>query len=205
LASLNQRLKLGSWERRVIWSDWGDTFRQELEAIAAEHGFYLPPRLTSETRLGYTASMQAKWRYIRNNVRAAYVFATEDDFDIERDVNVAAMARVLDARPQVTQVALARQPISDREKQPGTLFGYPCDTYAPHELDGHAWLEHSHFFTCNPSLIRQSLAERPWPSGNHSEAVYGRSLFASGLRSALWGDGTPWISHTGETRAGGPY
>ncbi len=202
LASLNDRLILPSWERRVIWPDWGDGFRQELEAIAEEYGFYLPPRLTPERRLGYTGSMQAMWRYIASIVKAPYVFQTEDDFTLDRDVDVAAMAAVLDARPKVTQVALLRHPISEREQQPGTLLGYPGDTF-----DRQAgWLEHQHFFTCNPSLFRTSLASsRPWPSGQHSEAVYGRALFASGMTSALWGSGEQWITHIGETRAGGPY
>jgi hypothetical protein len=205
LASLNERLKLTSWERRVIWSDWGDTFREPLEAIAAEYGFYLPSRLTPESRLGYAGSMQAMWRYIRNMVRATYVFQTEDDFDICRDVDVAAMASVLDANPELVQMALLRAPISDRERQRGTILGYPPSDFSPHEQDGHQWLEHNHFFTCNPSLFRTSLTEQAWPSGDHSEAVYGRRLFASGLRSALWGEGETWIEHTGKVRAGGPY
>jgi hypothetical protein len=149
--------------------------------------------------------MQAMWRYIRNMVRATYVFQTEDDFDILKDVDVAAMASVLDANPELVQMALLRAPISDRERQRGTLLGYPPSDFTPHEQDGHQWLEHQRFFTCNPSLFRTSLTEQAWPSGDHSEAVYGRKLFASGLRAALWGEGETWIVHTGAVRAGGPY
>jgi hypothetical protein len=202
LASLNEHLVLPRWERRVIWSDWGDRFRAELEDIAAEHGFYLPQRLTPEHRLGYTASMQAKWRYIGSIVKAPYVLATEDDFTLDRDVDVAAMTAILDARPKVAQVALLRQSISARERQPGTLLGYPCDSFERHD----GWMEHRHFFTCNTSVFRRTLAaERPWPTGQHSEAVYGRALFGSGMVSALLGSGEQHITHIGETRAGGPY
>lgn len=201
LASLNAHLVLPRWERRVIWSDWGDLFRGQVEDIADEFGFYLPSRLTSERRLGYTASMQAKWRYIAGVVKAPYVFATEDDFLIERNVDVAAMVATIDARPKLAQVALLRGPLNDRERTPDTILGHPCDAFERRET----YLEHQRFFTCNPSLFRRTLAERSWPSGAHSEAVYGRALFASGLKSGLWGQGEQWITHIGETRAGGPY
>lgn len=201
LASLNERLILPRWERRVIWSDWGDGFRAELEAIAEEHGFYLPPRLTPERRLGYAGSMQAKWRYIANVVRAPWVFATEDDFTLDRDVDVAALVGVLDARPLVSQVALLRGPLNDRERQAETILGHPCSAFDRHATH----LEHQRFFTCNPSLFRRSLTDRSWPSGHHSEAVYGRALFASGMTAALWGQGEQWVTHLGDVRAGGPY
>lgn len=201
LESLNAHLVLPRWERRVIWSDWGDLFRGQVEDIADEFGFYLPSRLTSERRLGYTASMQAKWRYIAGVVKAPYVFATEDDFLIERNVDVAAMVATIDAHPKLAQVALLRGPLNDRERTPDTILGHPCDAFQRRET----YLEHQRFFTCNPSLFRRTLAERSWPSGAHSEAVYGRALFASGLKAGLWGQGERWISHIGETRAGGPY
>jgi len=201
LESLDERLVLPRWERRVLWSDWGDAYRAELEDIADEFGYYLPARLTPERRLGYAGSMQAKWRYVANFVKAPYVFATEDDFTLDRDVDVAALARVLDARQRVAQVALLRQPLNGRERQEGTILGHPCASFERHATH----LEHQRFFTCNPSLFRRSLAERPWPSGDHSEAVYGRSLFASGMASALWGQGEQWVTHLGEVRAGGPY
>ena len=204
LASLD-RLELPKWERRVIVSDWGEERRAELDAIAQEFGLYV---VGPDRRLGYAGSMQWMWRYVVRRVRARYVFQTEDDFAIDRTVDVAALARVLDERPKVVQVALLRQAISERERAPGTLLGYPRDTFDGHGTDfGNVmWLEHKHFFTCNPSLMRASLmASEPWPSGPHSEAVYGRRLFGKGRRSALWGSGEQWTTHIGDTRAGGPY
>lgn len=202
LASLNRRLSIPRWERRVVWSDWGDERREELEDIAAEEGFYLPPRLTPERRLGYTASMQAMWRYIAYHVKAPWVFQSEDDFTLDRDVDVASLVAVLDGRPNLAQVSLMRQPISDRERTPDTILGHPCSAFTPRG----EWLEHQRYFTVNPMLMPQSLASRAsWPSGQHSEAVYGRMLFASGLKVAVWGDGSPMVTHIGETRAGGPY
>lgn len=203
LASLNERLLIRRWERRVIWSDWGDERREELEDIADEHGFYLPPRLTPEHRLGYTGSMQAMWRYIGYHVRAPWVFQSEDDFTLERDVDMTALVGVLDGRPKLAQVSLMRQALNDRERAPDTILGHPCDAFTA--KDG-GWLEHRRYFTVNPMLMPQALARRyTWPTGQHSEAVYGRMLFAQGLKAAIWGDGTPWARHIGETRAGGPY
>lgn len=200
LASYSQRLQLERWERRVVISDWGDTFRDELERIAAEYGFYVKG---PERRLGYTESMRWMWRYIARHVKAEYVFQAEDDFTVDRDVDVVAMAQVMSGHLHLVQMALLRPPLSERESQPGTLLGQPVVSYQ-------VWpehLEHRHFFTCNPGLMRTSLAIRePWPEGPHSEAVYGRRLFRNAsTRAGLWGDGTPWITHLGETRAGGPY
>lgn len=200
LASYGERLKLPRWERRVIWSDWGDERRAELDAIAEEHGLYVKG---PEKRLGYTASMQAMWRYIARHVKAQWVLQAEDDFTVDRDVDVAAMVDVLQQRPHLVQMALLRGPLNDREREPDTILGHPCSEID--RLPTH--LEHRHYFTANPAIMRTSLAvTEPWPDGPHSEAVYGRRLFRDPrARAGLWGQGEPWIRHLGETRAGGPY
>lgn len=200
LASLQQHVHLPRWERQVIWSDWGDERREELDAIATEFGLYVKG---PERRLGYTGSMQAMWRYVSRYVRAEYVFQAEDDFRYERDVEVASMVEALASRPHLVQMALLRAPISEREHVAGTVLGHPGDDFDRRATH----LEHRRFFTVNPMIMRASLATRhPWPSGPHSEAVYGRSLFRDPkARAGLWGSGETWITHIGETRAGGPY
>jgi hypothetical protein len=203
LASLNEHLVLPKWERRVIWSDWGDLFRQELEDIAAEHGFYLPPRLTSERRRGYTASMQAKWRYMATIVKAPWVFLSEDDFTLDRDVDVAAMVEAMDRNPHLVQMALLRD-AHDGERERGGILGHPKDAFT--RTDTH--LEHARFFTANPSLVRRSIAFEPWPDGHNSESVFGRRVFGRDkrARAAFWGHGEQWVTHLGwDARAGGPY
>lgn len=203
LASLNERLVLPRWERRVIWSDWGDVFREELEAIAAEHGFYLPPRLTSERRRGYVASMQAKWRYIASIVKAPWVFLTEDDFTLDQDVDVAAMVEAMSRYPYLVQMALLRD-AHEREQAKGGILGHPEDAFT--RMPTH--LEHRLFWTANPGLMRRSLTAFPWPDGASSEAIFGRMVFGRdpAAKAAFWGQGEQWVTHLGwHSRAGGPY
>lgn len=200
LASLDEHIR-HPWERRVIFSDWGQ--QPGLAEIAAEYGFDVagPP-----VRVGYTKSMQSMWRYI-HGTRADHLFVTEDDFLIDRDVDIEQMSTVLEEHPHIAQMALLRGPFYEAERDPATLLGHPLDAFAQKTNgDGTAWLEHSRFFTANPMLMRRSLTSLPWPSSRHSEAVFGRQLFRRrDVRAAFWGTGEPWISHIGEVRGGADY
>ena len=200
LASLDEHVR-HPWERRVIFSDWGDC--PELDAIAAEHGF----TVAGSGRLGYTRSMQALWAYLRAEVRAEHVFLTEDDFQVDRDVDVEAMSGALADHPHLVQVALLRHPFYPPEMDPATILGHPRAAFEERANGAGSWLEHRLFFTANPSLIRRSLASHRWPLATHSEAVFGRQLFRHDkrARSAFWGSGEPWVTHIGEVRAGTVY
>lgn len=204
LDSLNARLRAPAWERKVVYSDWGEDLLPDVQGIAHERGFYV---VGPKHRQGYTGSMQAMWHYLAQRVTADFVFQSEDDFTIDRDVDVDAMMRVLGSRPHLVQLALLRAPFYPPELEPGTLLGHPADAFAARSDDaGRSWLEHRRFFTVNPMLMRRSLTRRPWPSGQHSEAVYGRLLFEDpAARAAFWGTGDSWCSHVGEIRAGDGY
>lgn len=211
LASLSDRLVLPRWERRVVLSDWGEEPRLELDAIAAEHGFYVKDlgrdRGGSGVRLGYTGSMRAEWRYVQRFVRARYVFRSEDDFELDRDVDVAAMAEALSADPRLAQMALLRDANERERAVGGFVLDHPREAFVARPTH----LEHQRFFTCNPSLMRTAtFAEHMWPDEDPqgrqgSETVYSRKLFRHGLVSGLWGQGERWVTHLGEVRAGGPY
>ena len=204
LDSLNARLRLPMpWERRVVFSDWPPEERAELEAIATERGFYV---VGPETQQGFTRSMQLMWRYIERNVGADFVFQTEDDFLLTRDVDVAEMARVLASQPHLVQMALLRSPCYPPEYEAGTILGHPREAFDERTDGARHWLEHRRFFTLNPMLIRKDLTRREWPNGEHSETIYGRLLFSDRTaRSAFWGQGESWMTHLGETRAGSGY
>jgi hypothetical protein len=200
LASLAEHVDW-PWTQRVIFSDWGP--QPALAAIAQEHGYELAG---PEVRLGYTNSMRALWKYLRKT-DATHLFLTEDDFLIDRDVDIEAMASTLDAEPQLAQLALLRHPCYPAEMDPATILGHPRDAFTERRSDGVAWLEHRRFFTVNPTLIPRWLLAWPWPKGLHSEAVFGRSLFRyrKDVCAAFWGSGEPWISHIGEVRAATVY
>jgi hypothetical protein len=191
---------------RVVFSDWPASVTEELTAIAEAHGFYVWGQAPG-TEGHYTSSMQRLWNYLDSRTWAYdQAFIVEDDFAFERDVPLEAMARTLATQRQLVQMALLRDACYVAERDAGGILGHPIDEFALERAGSSAWLEHRRFFTLNPTLIRRATFNEPWPSGQHSEAVFGRRLFRDKrARAALWGEGEAWIRHLGEVRAGGGY
>ena len=204
MASLVEHVRYDSVVRRVVYSDWPEAITPELTAIAERHGFYV----VGEGNVGYTPSMQKLWRYLASRRDPfEYVFLAEDDFVYERDVDLAELVEALEENRHLVQVALLRDACYPAERERGGILGHPVEEFTPGVLKGSRWLEHRRFFTTNPTVFRRSLTARPWPTQSHSEAVFGRLLFADSptARSALWGEGEPWVTHIGEVRAGAGY
>lgn len=201
LSSLMEHIT-GPIVQAVVYSDWDANLRPQVAALAEEHGFYV----AGDGHHGYTAGMARMWMYLRKRAVGEFVFLAEDDFVYEHDIDLAALIRVLDARPAVSQVALLRHPAYQSEVDKGGVLGWPPETFTPHALDDHRWLEHRNFWTANPSLFRRNLVDRPWPVGNSSERLFGNALFRDPkVTSAFWGNGTPQIRHIGDVRAGASY
>jgi hypothetical protein len=203
LASLDAHVSASRVVARVIFADWPEAVHAELGAIAREHGFYV----VGEGNVGFTASMQRLWKYLAGRSwHFDQVFLVEDDFRFERDVDLDELGRTLEAHPHLVQVALLRDACYEAERERGGILGHPVDEFDFRGSGDHAWLEHRRFFTLNPGLIRRSLLGEPWPTQQHSEAVFGRRLFKDpDKRSALWGHGEAWVTHLGVVRAGGGY
>jgi hypothetical protein len=200
LASLNERVH-GPIVQRVIYSDW-QAHRDELVAIATEAGFYV----VGEGHHGYTGARQRLWRYLEKRAVGQFVFATEDDFVYDRDVDLEAMIDTLEANGDLRQLALLRAPYYPRELEAGGVLE---TLRTPHELVNHRaypFVTHRDHFTANPSLFRRSLTETPWPSGSSSERLFGDTVLNDpAARFAYWGAGEPWVSHIGAVRAGSAY
>jgi len=196
LASFAEHVR-GNVVQRVVYSDWAG-HRPELDAIAAEHGFYV----VGEGHHGYTTAVQRLWRYIRERARGEFLFLAEDDFLYLRDVELRPMAEALRADDHLAQVALLRAPFYPREFADGVL-GWPAESFEPRDVtNGHGRLEHRNFWTMNPSLFRRKMADRPWPAAPSSERVFGDLVLRDKrARFALWGSGEPWIEHIGAVRA----
>jgi hypothetical protein len=191
---------------RVIFSDWPASITEELTAIAEAHGFYVWGQAPG-TEGHYTSSMQRLWTYLDSRTWPYdQAFIVEDDFAFERDVPLEMMARTLATQPHLVQMALLRDACYQAERDAGGILGHPIDEFALEREGSAAWLEHRRFFTLNPTLIRRAMFNEPWPSGMHSEAVFGRRVFRDRTkRAGLWGEGETWIRHLGEVRAGGGY
>lgn len=201
LASFAEQVS-GPIVQRVIYSDWGEVHRAELEAIAAAHGFYV----AGEGHHGYTGSMSRMWNYLGRRAKGEWILQIEDDFTYDRPVDLEPMIDTLRANPHLRQLALLRGPYYARELEAGSVL---ASLPTPTELQNHRpypFVEHRDHFTANPSLFHRSLTETPWPKGPSSERLFGDAVLADpDARFAYWGSGEPWITHVGATRAGGGY
>lgn len=196
LASLNERVH-GPIVQRVIYSDWAG-HRDELVAIADAAGFYV----VGEGHHGYTGARRRLWSYLDRRAQGHFIFATEDDFVYDRDVDLAPMLETLEAQPELRQLALLRGPYYPRELEAGGVLE---TLKTPHELVNHRpfpFVTHRDHFTANPSLFRRSLTATPWPTGASSERLFGDAVLQDPrAKFAYWGAGEPWITHLGAVRA----
>jgi hypothetical protein len=198
LASFNEHVT-GPMTQKVVYSDWDHEFHAELHEIASAAGFYV---VGLRQHSGYIAAMQALWGYLERHCVGDYVFSIEDDFTYSRDVDLVPMMALLDADPNVLQVALLRGPYYPKEQEAGSVLA-SIDGWRE-QRDG--YIAQRDHFTANPSLFRRDLIKNRWPSGKSSERIFGDRLLAN-QRSvfAYWGDGAPWIEHIGAVRAGTAY
>lgn len=161
-------------------------------------------------RRGFGGAIQSAWSQVSRNSATRFVFHLEADFIFQRGFDLEAMARVLDTRRYLTQLALRRQPWNDAERAAGGIVEQHPDAYVDASDDlGHEWLEHRLFFTTNPCLYRHELMSRGWPDGAQSEGHFGLRLFADDpdARSAFWGGRHSGLAveHIGHTRTGTGY
>lgn len=202
LASLNEQVS-GPIVQRVVYSDWDPEYRAQVQAIAAEHGFYVSG---PDRHVGYVAAMQQLWGYISRKALGSHILSVEDDFLYDRPVDLVPMIETLADNPHLRQIALLRAPAYPREFEAGGVIE---SLKSPVELRNHRphpFLEHRDHFTANPSLWRKSLVSTPWPSGTNTERRFGDAVLRDQTAAfAYWGAGEPWISHIGETKAAHAY
>lgn len=200
LASLNERVK-GPIVQRVVYSDWAG-HRDELVAIAEDAGFYV----AGEGHHGYTGARRRLWSYLERRAQGQFIFATEDDFLYDRDVDLEPMIETLEAQPELRQLALLRGPYYPRELEAGGVLETLSTPYELVNHRPHPFVTHRDHFTANPSLFRRTLTETPWPVGKSSERLFGDAVLRDPrARFAYWGSGEPWTTHLGAVRAGSDY
>ena len=190
---------LGPIAAKVIHDDSGDPeYRAWLEGEFPSFTVIGGPE-----RRGFGGAIQSAWSFCRV-LPGQYVFHLEDDFSLEREVDLTAMREVLDSHPYLVQLALLRQAVNESERAAGGVIEQHPDEYERKSWDGHAWLEHQLFFTTNPSLYRVSLCGRGWPDGSRSEGIFGVQLFAEQpkFRCGFWGEGVS-VRHFGERQGVG--
>lgn len=203
LASFEEQVD-GPISRIVIHDDSGDH-----RHASQLRGRYPHEVIGGGRRRGFGGAIGLVWAYLARSAAERFVFHMEDDFTFNAPLDLAEMAAVLDAEPDVAQMALRRQPWNDQERAAGGVVETRPNTYTDRHTDGWPWLSHRNFFTTNPSLYRTSLCLRGWPDGGGSEGRFSIGLFADHpeVVCGFWGDrdSAPWVHHIGATRVGVGY
>jgi len=199
---------VGPIDRVVIINDSADPAYAEFLDFAYP-GF---ERVHHQSRRGFGGAIQSGWDNLGDT---DWVFHLEDDFVLERPVNLLDMQATLCGQPHLAQLALLRQPWNADEWAAGGIVQQHPTEYQEHTSPRGAWLEHRLFFTTNPSLYPKSLTTLGWPEGPQSEGRFGMRLLREGmpgveptrLRFGFWGarGQLPLVNHIGTDRAGVGY
>lgn len=177
---------------------------------------------TCPVQQGFCAATNRAWVHAAGGPGPLYVVYLEGDFVLTRDVDWRDLAAVLDANPQLAQMALVRNAVNDGEiragglveSRPGQFHERETPSWktvgtAPYEMAAppHRWLEEREFFTTNPSIMRRSfMQENPWVYDGRPfcEGRYGIGLREEGFSFGFWGCGEVWCEHVG-VRSGTGY
>lgn len=185
------------WERILICDDSGDSaYRDWLRQR-------FPSDLVTVTGEGEALGFAPAIRRALDaacSIRAEHIFWLEDDFIVQRPVDLAAMADTLDARSYLSQMLLKRQPWFSNEVAAGGIIEADPHRFTQCGNDeGDRWVEHDAYW-CNPHLAKTAfLREHRWPAGEWSESKFGALLRSEGWRGGIWGELTtpPYVEHVG--------
>ncbi|QXC59334.1 glycosyltransferase [Aquihabitans sp. G128] len=161
--------------------------------------------VTSPDRTGYAEAVRRAWAAALD-ADTPWVFWLEDDFIVERPVDLAAMAEVLTSQPHLTQLVLKRQPWWGNEVAAGGIIECNPEAFRDRSDGTHQWVEHTEGHWSNPHLVaREFLATHEWPTGAWSESRFGAEVLVGGRASAFWGHSSdaPLVEHVGERRGTG--
>jgi hypothetical protein len=125
-------------------------------------------------------------------------------------VYLDALADVLEVNPQLSQLALRRQPWNAAERRAGGVVEQHPQDYEDRVSGArrYHWLEHRRFWTTNPSLIpRRTFDLLNWPAVNQSEGWFSEQVRQAGMTFGYWGARASgeWVNHIGHERTGTGY
>lgn len=190
-------------DRAIVVDDSGDPdYRSFLRSTFPE----LELR-AHDSRRGHAETMRDAFEIVAE-VDPDLVVHVEDDFLFVKPLELEAMAKILELRPHLCQIALRRQAWYPSELRAGGIVEKAPEFYRDCSEGALRWLEHRLFFTTNPTLYRRDLVDLGWPAGARSERAFARRVFADPLtRSAFFGarEEPPRVIHIGEERAGYGY
>lgn len=173
--------------------------------------------LATKDRQGFGRAIQGAWALVAAASTAKWICHWEDDMIPNRPVDLAGMVGLLETQPHLAQVVLRRQAWNAAERAAGGIIEqHPTDYTDCSDGAGRRWVEHTRFWSTNPSVYSRALCHIGWPARDQSEGHFGIGLRQLGLpwgipgedvRFAFWGarDDPPAVEHIGHTRAGYGY
>lgn len=184
----------------AAFNDWlQDTYSGTHTIVGPTYG------PNGQRKMGFSGAIQVGWETIRAYAPdCEYIFHLEEDFLFNEDIYLDEMAKVLDADPQLAQLALLRQPWNEEEKEAGGIIQLRPDTYEECVL----YVKHRNFFTTNPCLYRKSLTDIGWPQRQYSEGHFSIMLREAGYYFGFWQESKfdePKVTHIGVERIGTGY
>lgn len=183
-----------------------DDSADPLYAAWLDETYQQTTRVHHAIRRGFGGAIQSGWDHLGG---ADWVFHLEDDFVLNRTVPLEDMVVTLVRHPYLAQLVLCRQPWNDRERAAGGVMQTHPREYRQQVDIRAAWVEHSLYWSTNPSLYSARRTEGGWPEGEYSEGMFGFRLRAEDkdLRFGVWGrlNDPPWVEHIGVERVGTGY
>jgi hypothetical protein len=161
-------------------------------------------------RCGYAEAMRKVFEVVRE-FNQPYNLHVEDDFIVHTPPDLDKVCSVLDAYPNVSQMAFMRQPWYPNEIKYGgvieALEAQGVKVFNEKKTNGNSWVRHIAFWTANPSVFPQWLAHREWPDAPWCEMHFSKQLKRDKKMSGIWGSRGSWVcvEHIGEVRSGNQY
>ncbi len=156
--------------------------------------------ISHETRRGLAGAVISAWASISKD--SDYIFHLEDDFLIDRPLDINYMATILIQNPHLAQIALVRAPVNPPEEEVGGFVFQHLEDYSQKEN----FFEHDRLFTLNPSLYPMSTVAVGWPvGGGESEFTSKIHSFNKEYKFAFLGEiySSPYVTHIGGQRSEG--
>lgn len=193
---------VGHIEKEIIVDDSGST----------EYNIWLKQKYPSATvvkysddNLGYTLTMQNCFNEAILS-GCQYVLHTEDDFILNKKVNIDSIIKILKDNEDLSQIVLKRQPIYDWEFNGIDLI----DSIKKngHNIEYREGIEaisvNSFYWSANPNIYPIKIAYLGWPKEAGSEVAFSKKIFSLGYKSAFLGieNDSPTITHIGFYRLG---
>lgn len=156
LASAAQHLRGINGPRLIVDDSGNPEFHGQLRRLTIAKDYNLA---CHRERSGLSAAVQTGWDQIGD---CDYIFHLEDDFTFPHDVPVDHMVGLLDAIPELAQMALVRNPAPvPWEQAHGGFIQADPDAYVPRA----GYEEHVKLFTLNPCVYPRWVTDVGWPRG----------------------------------------